>query len=72
MDECANDILHNVGHYDVVTHAATCFLQIFFWNRFEDIAPRPMDFEVVTTGKTVVWVMRKLKKSHSYISRAWR
>lgn len=29
LDECANNILRSEGRYDVVTHAGTCFLQIF-------------------------------------------
>lgn len=38
LDDCDNNILCSVGHYDMAVHANTCFLQIFIgrvrWHRF--------------------------------------
>lgn len=34
-------IVRVVGRYNVVTHVDSCFIQMFFWERFSVIAPKP-------------------------------
>lgn len=38
----------------MVTHEDSCFLQIFLWERFGSIAPKPMEFNRVTIINEVV------------------
>lgn len=48
----------------IVTRADTWFLQIFFWERFEGIAPKPVDCEKV---EVVIGGLLKQRKSTPYI-----
>lgn len=61
-----------MGRYGVVTYADTCFLQIFLWEIFGGIAPRPVEFEKVTMVEEVLRGKRKKRMSHPYMPRGWR
>lgn len=42
VNECAVNVVSSVGHYDMVTHEDVCFLQIFQWEQFRALAPKPI------------------------------
>lgn len=67
LDEYTNNIMCFVWRYYKDTHADTCWLQNFLLERFNGIAPKPME----TTLETMVrHTKKKKKKSHSYMPRA--
>lgn len=63
LDECIQNFTSSVGHYDVVTHVYSAFLKIFLWERFGNIATKPLEFDPVTT--TDEMVDGKVKKTKS-------
>lgn len=56
----------------MVTYADTNFLQIFLCERFNNITPRPIEFEEVTFTDAIVPGELKKNKSHPYIPKTWR
>lgn len=67
LEKCVQHILHSVVRYTVVTHADTCFLQIFLWERFGGIEPRAIEFMGMEMLKVTVRRVKKKKKSTPYI-----
>lgn len=64
LDKCTNNITCSVGCCDVVTYADTSFLQIFLWERFSKIAPRPIEFKEVTFKEVMIQGELKRKDRH--------
>lgn len=56
----------------MVTHVVNSFLHIFLWERFRSIAPRIVDFDQVTFSDVMVEGIKKRKKIHSFMPKAWR
>lgn len=40
LDECLTSVVRSMRSFDVVTHVVSCFLQMFFWERFSMLAPK--------------------------------
>lgn len=40
-------------HYDVVIHADMSSLQMFLWERFEALTPKPVEFSAIVLGEVV-------------------
>lgn len=52
LDTCVNIVL-SVGRYVVVTHANTSFLQIFHWDSFGALAPKPVEIPTIEMVEVV-------------------
>lgn len=61
LDECAHNMARSVGRYDVVSYVEANFLQMFLWERFPHLAPRPLEFDPVPS--TVVDGVMKMQTS---------
>lgn len=46
LDEAARNTTRSMGRYDVVSYVDANFLQLFLWERFEGLAPKPRNFKV--------------------------
>lgn len=47
--------LQLVSTYDVVTYAVASFLQMFLWERFETLSPKPIEFKATKPDKVIVY-----------------
>lgn len=45
LDEAARNVTRSMGRYDVVSYVDANFLQLFLWERFEGLVPKPRDFK---------------------------
>lgn len=62
-----------MGRYNAVKHVDSCFLQIFLWERFSTLTPKPMEFSTVLMEEVVFSDgSRGIRPSNSYKPRAWR
>lgn len=48
FDECSRKITRPIGRYDVVSYVDSNFLQLFMWERFRVLLPKPREFKAPT------------------------
>lgn len=63
LDECVYNITQTVGHYDVMSHVDSCFLQIFHRKHYSSIIPRPVEFEKVTFSEVMFYGELRRKRA---------
>lgn len=49
LDECTSNISPTVGRYNVVIHVDSNILQVFIYERFPSITPKPTEFPLMVT-----------------------
>lgn len=50
LDECVANITHSLGHYNIMSHVVSVFLQIFLWERIEAFAPTSVGYSAIVPG----------------------
>lgn len=54
LEEYAHNIFPSFGRYNVVIYIDTEFLQMFLWERFVVLSPKPVEFDAIEPEVVVV------------------
>lgn len=50
LEECVNNVSRSIGRLFIVNNIDTSFPQVFLWERFKTLGPKPAEYDGVEMG----------------------